>query len=196
MKNVLVALVVIVVAFAGFIMTRPAAYHVERSMSFAAPPEAVYAQVADFHKWQAWMPWNALDPAMKKDYSGAESGTGAKYHWAGNSKAGEGSMEIKSSTAPSNVDIQLDFIQPFRATCDTKFAIVPEGSGSKVTWSIDGKNDNFMGKAMCVFMGGMDKMMGPDFEKGLSAMKVAAASAAAEGAAPASADSSATPTKS
>ena len=192
MKNVLVALIVLVVAFVGFVATRPTDYHVERSMSFAAPPEAVYAQVSDFHKWQAWMPWNALDPQMKKEYSGAESGTGAKYHWVGNDKAGEGSMEIKNASAPSNVDIQLDFVKPFAATCRTKFAIAPEASGSKVTWSIDGKN-GFMGKAMCVFMGGMDKMMGPDFEKGLTTMKSIAEAAPA---APVAADSSATPAKS
>ena len=190
MKNVLVALLVITVAFVGFIATRPTNYHVERSMSFAAPPQAAYAQIADFHRWDAWMPWNKLDPAMKKEYGGAPSGTGATYHWVGNDKVGEGNMAIKNATEPSNVDIQLDFLKPMQATCDTKFAIAPEGTGSKVTWSIDGKN-SFMGKAMCVFMGGMDKMMGPDFEKGLSAMKTAA-----ETAAPVAADSSATPTKS
>ena len=119
MKNVLVALLVLTLAFIGFVMTRPANYHVERSMSFAAPPEAAYAQIADFHRWDAWMPWNKLDPAMKKEYGGAASGTGATYHWIGNSKVGEGNMVIKSATEPSNVDIQLDFVQPMHATCDT-----------------------------------------------------------------------------
>ena len=190
MKNVLVAVLVLIVAFVGFVATRPTDYHVERSMSFAAPPEAVYPQIADFHNWAAWSPWEKIDPAMKKDFGGAASGTGATYHWVGNDKVGEGNMEIKNAAAPSNVDIQLDFVKPFKATCDTKFAIAPEGAGSKVTWSIDGKN-NFVGKAMGIFMGGMDKMMGPDFEKGLTAMK-----GAAEAAAPAAADSSAAPPKS
>ncbi len=192
MKNVLVALLVIVVAFAGFVATRPSNYHVERSMSFAAPPEAVYSQVADFHKWNDWSPWAKIDPAMKTTFGGSESGTGATYHWVGNDKVGEGNMAIKNATPPSNVDIQLDFIKPFNATCDTKFAIAPDGPGSKVTWSIDGKN-NFTGKAMCLFMGGMDKMMGPDFEKGLAQMKVAAEAGPP---APVAADSSATPSKS
>ena len=189
MKNVLVALLVIVVAFVGFIATRPTDYHVERSMSFAAPPEAVYAQIADFHRWEAWSPWEKLEPTMKKEFGGAASGTGATYHWTGK-KVGEGNMAIKNATEPSSVDIQLDFIKPFVATCDTKFAIAPEGTGSRVTWSIQGKND-FVGKAMGVLMGGMDKAMGPDFERGLTAMK-----SVTEAAAPVAADSSATPTKS
>jgi hypothetical protein len=190
MKNVLVAVLVIVIAFAGFVATRPTNYHVERSMSFAAPPEAAYAQIADFHRWEAWSPWEKLDPTMKKDFGGAASGTGATYHWVGKGDVGEGSMAIKNATEPSDVDIQLDFVKPFAATCDTKFTIVPDGAGSKVTWSMEGKN-NFVSKAMCIFMGGMDKMIGPDFEKGLTAMK-----GAAETAAPVAADSSATPTKS
>lgn len=190
MKNVLVALLVIAVAFIGFVATRPTDYHVERSMSFAASPAAVYSQVADFHKWNDWSPWAKIDPAMKTDFGGPESGTGATYHWVGNDKVGEGRMTIQDATAPSNVDIQLEFVKPFAATCQTKFAIAPEAAGSKVTWSIDGKN-GFMGKAMCLFMGGMDKMMGPDFEKGLSQMKTAA-----ETTTPVAADSSATPAKS
>lgn len=190
MKNVLVVLLVIVVLFVGFVATRPATYHVERSMTFAAPPEAAYLLIADFHKWQAWSPFEKLDPAMKKDFGGAESGTGATYHWAGNTKAGEGKMTIKNATPPSNVDIQLDFIKPFAGTCDTKFTIAPDGAGSKVTWSMDGTN-NFMAKAMGVFMGPMDKMVGPSFEEGLAAMK-----GIAESAPPAAPDSSAAPTKS
>jgi hypothetical protein len=34
-----------------------------------------------------------------------------------------------------------------------------------------------MSKAFCFFMGGMDKMIGPDFEKGLAQMKSAAETA-------------------
>jgi hypothetical protein len=35
---------------------------------------------------------------------------------------------------------------------------------------MSGEND-FLGKAFCLVMGGMDKMIGPDFEKGLAQMK-------------------------
>ena len=41
---------------------------------------------------------------------------------------------------------------------------------------MDGKND-FLGKAMHLVMD-MDKMIGPDFERGLAAMKTAAENAA------------------
>ena len=35
-------------------------------------------------------------------------------------------------------------------------------------------DNNFLSKAFCLFMGGMDQMIGPDFEKGLAQLKAAA----------------------
>ena len=55
---------------------------------------------------------------------------------------------------------------------------------------MDGTND-YLGKAMDVFAS-MDKMVGPDFEKGLASLKRVAETAAASASA-APTDSSATP---
>jgi hypothetical protein len=55
----LIAVLSIVVA------TRPSTFRVERSIAVAAPPETVFAQVNDFHAWDAWSPWAKLDPQMK-----------------------------------------------------------------------------------------------------------------------------------
>jgi hypothetical protein len=65
--------------------------------------------------------------------------------------------------------MRLEFIKPFAATNTTEFTFKPEGEDTVVSWSMEGKN-NFMGKAFCLFMN-MDKMIGADFDKGLSAMK-------------------------
>ena len=66
MKNVLLALLVIVIAAFVFVASRPGTYHVERSASVSAPPDSIYARVADFHRWESWSPWEKLDPAMRK----------------------------------------------------------------------------------------------------------------------------------
>lgn len=39
---------------------------VERATVVDAPPRRVFAQVADFHRWQAWSPWEGIDPDMKR----------------------------------------------------------------------------------------------------------------------------------
>jgi uncharacterized protein YndB with AHSA1/START domain len=147
-------------------------YTVERSATIAAPPERIYEQIVDFHKWTAWSPWEEVDPDLQRTYSGAESGTGAVYSWSGNKKAGQGRMEIVEATEPSRVRIDLRFEKPFKARNDTVFSIEPEGAegtGSRVTWQMSGKK-TFMTKVMGLFTS-MDKMIGPDFEKGLRRLR-------------------------
>jgi hypothetical protein len=134
-----------------------------------APPEAVFAQVNDFHNWDKWSPWAKLDPNMKVTYDGPTSGAGAKYSWVGNSDVGEGRMTIVESKPNELIRIRLEFIKPFESASDTEFTFKPEGKQTAVTWTMAGKH-NFMSKGMCLFMS-MDGMVGPDFEKGLASMK-------------------------
>jgi hypothetical protein len=144
-------------------------YTVERSATIEAGPERIYEQIADFHNWRNWSPWEGVDPDLQRTYSGARSGTGAVYEWSGNRKAGQGRMEITDATEPSTVRIDLVFEKPWKARNDTLFTIRPEGSGSRVTWTMTGKK-TLMTKVMGVFTS-MDKMLGPDFEKGLAQLK-------------------------
>lgn len=147
-------------------------YTVERSIPVAAPPERLYELVADFHRWPEWSPWEDIDPAMQRSYSGADSGVGAAYAWSGNRKAGQGRMEIIKVVEPSVVAIDLAFEKPWKARNDTAFAITPEGSGSRVTWTMTGRK-TFMTRVMGIFRS-MDALLGPDFEKGLARLRTAA----------------------
>jgi len=172
LKKILIAVVLIIVVFVIIVATRPANFRVTRSATVAAPPSAVFAQVNDFHKWDAWSPWAKLDPAMKQTHSGAPAGTGAIYSWAGNKEVGEGSMTITESRTNELIRIKLEFLKPFAAVSDTEFTFKPEGNQTAVEWTMAGTN-NFIAKAMCMFMN-MDKMIGGDFEKGLAALKAVA----------------------
>lgn len=144
-------------------------YTVERSATIDAPPARVFDQIADFHNWTRWSPWEDVDPALTRTYSGAESGIGAVYSWSGNRKAGQGRMEIIDAVEPSKVQIDLLFEKPWKARNDTVLTIQPHGSGSRVSWSMTGKN-TLVTKVMSIFTS-MDAILGPDFEKGLSRLK-------------------------
>jgi uncharacterized protein YndB with AHSA1/START domain len=184
LKKVLIGVAAVVVLFVVIVATRPATFHVERSTMVSAPPEAVFAQVNDFHAWPNWSPWEKMDPGLKRTYAGAPSGQGSVYEWAGNDKVGEGRMTIEKSDKPSLVSIKLEFLKPFAATNTATFAFTPAAEGTKVTWAMDGSN-NFMSKAFQLFMD-MDQMIGKDFEQGLASMKtVAEAAAKASATAPA-----------
>jgi len=166
---ILMAIVVIVVGLVVVVAMQPADFSVTRSTQIAAPPATVFAQVNDFHNWEAWSPWAKLDPNMQTTYEGAAEGTGAIYSWVGNSEVGEGRMEITDSRPSEQVTIDLEFIKPFAATNTTVFDFQPVGDQTEVTWTMSGKN-GFVAKAMCLFMD-MDGMVGGDFEKGLAKMK-------------------------
>ena len=73
---------------------RPDSFRVERSIIIKAPPEKIFPLIIDFHHMITWSAWERVDPAMKRSYSGAESGKGAIYAWDGNKEIGQGSMEI------------------------------------------------------------------------------------------------------
>ena len=145
-------------------------YTVERSVTIDAPADRVYAQLVDFRRWPAWSPWEDLDPNMRQTYSGAEAGPGAVYAWQGNSKAGAGRMEITAAEAPSRVEIDLTFEKPWKSRNTTAFILSPRGEATDVRWTMTGPQ-TVMTKVMGVF-GGMDKMVGKDFEKGLRRLKV------------------------
>src|SRR5213596_3862714 len=168
LMKTLIALAVIVVVFV-VVATRPSEYRVARTVTISAPAPAVFAQVNDFHKWDAWNPWAKMDPAMKQTYEGAPAGTGAIYTWAGNNEVGEGRMTLTESRPSDLVRIRLEFLKPFATTSTAEFSFKPEGDHTAVTWSMTGKV-NFMAKVVHLFMD-MDRMIGGNFEKGLAQLK-------------------------
>jgi uncharacterized protein YndB with AHSA1/START domain len=162
-----VALVVVV--FLVAVAMQPAEFRVERTATMAAPPEEVFAQVNDFHNWEAWSPWAKLDPAAKNSFEGSSSGEGAVFRWSGNDEVGEGSMTLLESRPSELVRIRLDFVKPMEDTANVEFTFKPQGDQTVVTWAMFGKN-NFIGRAFCMFMD-MDEMIGSQFEQGLANMK-------------------------
>jgi hypothetical protein len=171
-KKAVIVLVVVVAAVLLFAATKPDAFRVQRSISVKAPPEKVFALINDFHSWGLWSPFEKLDPSMKKTYSGAGNGTGAVYEWEGNSKSGAGRMEILQTTVPSKVTVKLDFIKPFEGHNTAEFTMEPQGNSTNVTWAMYGASP-YIAKVMTLFFS-MDKVVGKDFETGLSNIKALA----------------------
>lgn len=165
---VLYAIVAVIALGLGRAISSPNSFRIERSAKINASPERIASYITDFHKWTAWSPWEKLDPALKRTYSGAPSGTGAVYEWEGNNKAGSGRMKITDAN-PHQVVISLDFLKPFKASNIAEFHLTPVGDGTDVLWVMKG-NRPFGIKVFGLFFN-MDKAVGGDFEKGLAALK-------------------------
>ena len=70
LKKILIVAAALVAVFALVVALQPGAFRVERKATIAAPDSVLFAQVNDFHMWDAWSPWAKLDPAMKQTYEG------------------------------------------------------------------------------------------------------------------------------
>lgn len=204
-KRFLFALVIVAAVVSGLALTQPDSFRIERSIVVKAPPERVFSYLDDFHQWPAWSPWERLDPAMQRAWSGAPRGKGAVYTWSGNDDVGQGRMEITGSAppatqapgitapaplapavrapgilapstlAPGIIDIRLDFVKPFESHNQVRFVLTPRPDGTLVTWSMTGASP-FALKLVGLFTS-VEDMAGPDFERGLAQLKEAAEAA-------------------
>jgi Polyketide cyclase / dehydrase and lipid transport len=143
-------------------------FRVERDIIIFATAQRVFALIDDFHAWSKWSPYEKLDPAMQKTYSGAPRGVGASYTWSGK-KTGTGAMEITQTEPPLKVVIALTFTKPMKAKNVAEFLLEPSGNATRVTWRMSG-DVTWMTRIFRLFVN-LDKMIGKDFEAGLSALK-------------------------
>jgi hypothetical protein len=168
-KIIAIIVAIVIAGILLFAANRPDTFRVERSATINSPPEKIFPHIDGFRLWEAWSPWEKIDPAVKRSYSGADSGKGAVYAWQGNKDIGQGRMEILESTPSSKVVIKIDFIQPIEAHNTIEFSLESQGGATKVTQAMYGPS-TFLSKLMGLFCS-MDKMIGQKFDEGLTSLK-------------------------
>ena len=78
-------------------------------------------------------------------------------------------MTITESKPNERIATRTDFTRPFEGTSNSDFVFSQAGNQTNVIWTTSGKQ-SFIGKAICLVMS-MERTLGPDFEKGLAALK-------------------------
>jgi hypothetical protein len=121
LKKILVAVLLLLLAFVIVVALQPAEFSVARSTTIAAPVADVFPHVNDFHKWEAWSPWAKLDPNAKLSFEGPPEGAGTVMTWSGNDKVGEGKMTLVDSAPDEHVNIKVDFVKPFEGSINSGF---------------------------------------------------------------------------
>jgi Polyketide cyclase / dehydrase and lipid transport len=166
--TILIVVGILVAAVLVYAATKQNTFKVHRAALINASAERIFPMIDDLHAQSAWSPFEK-DPAMKRTYSGAARGKGAVYEWDGNRQVGAGRIAIADSVPPSKVALLLDMIRPFKAHNTVEFTLEPDGTGTKVTWSMQG-GQPYMAKVMSMFMD-CDKMVGSQFDEGLAKLK-------------------------
>ena len=169
MPAILVILAVLIAAFVVVVATKPPEFCYRRSASIQATPTALFEQINDLRKFQAWNPWAKIDPSCRTTFAGPPAGVGSSFTWQGNKDVGEGTMTITESWPGEIVRCRMEFRKPMKATNVAEFTFGPDGSRTRMTWAMSGTN-GFFGKAFGLVVN-CDKMVGGQFEKGLESLR-------------------------
>ena len=95
---------------------------------------------------------------------------GARWSWESASQ-GDGSMEFIAVDPDRRVDYAL-VMPAFNMRSIGSLSLVPDGGGTRVTWSIEG--DVGPNPLKHYLAAAMDRMVGPDFREGLANLKAVA----------------------
>lgn len=170
--KILLVVLLLIATVLIYAASKPNTFHIQRVVTIKASPEKVFPLINDLHDWPHWAPQDREDPSIKRTFSAITSGVGATSQWSGSGNTGAGMMTITKSDPPGSVTIAVDWEKPFSVRNINEFRIEPDGTGTRVTWSMTGPN-LFIMKVMSVFTN-MDRMMGEHFEHGLENLKVIA----------------------
>jgi effector-binding domain-containing protein len=157
--------VVLGLAIVGVLLPRN--IHVERSVNIARPASLIFATVDSFQLFAKWSPWQDLDPNMHQRTEGPRDGVGAKLVWSGNDKVGSGTQLITAATPNLSVASDVDFGK--MGVAKSTLLLQPQTGSTRVTWGLDiDMGANPVGHYFGLMM---DRMIGKDYEKGLSKLK-------------------------
>lgn len=171
LKTIVLIIAAVIAALLAYAAVKPDSFRISRSATIAAPPHRVFALINDLRRFNEWNPFAKMEPTVVITYDASSAGVGGAYHWKGE-KTGEGRMQITESVPAQRVTAKLDFSKPFEAHNRVDFTVQPQGSGSTVTWLMQGPMP-YLNRLMTVFFD-MDKTVGKDFESGLSNLKALA----------------------
>ena len=172
-RKVLLGTGAVLLLAAGVGLLLPRHIHVERSIVINAAPEAVFALVNGFERFNEWSPWAALDPAAKYTREGPATGVGATLVWVGDpATLGSGRQVIVESKPSQSVRLDYEFGPQGKAK--GTFTLAATGAGTSVTWGFD--TDLGMNPVSRYFGRMLDGMIGGDFERGLAGLKKVAES--------------------
>jgi uncharacterized protein YndB with AHSA1/START domain len=168
-KKAGIGVLVALVAFLGYVSTRPSHFKYERSGVINAPAAKIFPYISNLKMGALWSPYEKKDPNAKKTLSGNEGQVGSMLEFDGNQEMGSGKIEVTKVVANQEVEMKLTMTKPFHAENMIQYILTPEGAGTKFTWAMSG-DGGFLGKLIGVFID-CEKMVTTDFVAGINNLK-------------------------
>ncbi|GGD09121.1 SRPBCC family protein [Hyunsoonleella pacifica] len=164
LKYIFFLLLIAIIGLAIYIAVQPNSFEVTRTKTINAPSSVLYNNVIDYKNWEAWSSWAEADPNMKITLPEKTSGIGASYKWE--DKDGIGTMKTTKAVPNTSIHQEMQFAD--FPPSDITWAFTPNPDGTtEATWTISGKDLGFGFKMFSTLMGGMEKQIGPHYERSL-----------------------------
>jgi uncharacterized protein YndB with AHSA1/START domain len=164
LKGLLLVLGALLLVFVLGGLLLPDRVEVERSIHIERPPAQVFAALNGFARFNEWSPWADYDTTARYDLSGPPSGVGARMEWIG--EKGAGSQQILLAVPDELIVVDLDFGGD--GSAEARYLLVPENGGTRTIWQLrselDGPRMRWIGLMF-------ERMIGPDYERGLASLK-------------------------
>jgi len=164
------AILSIVIIFLGLGLIAPKDYFVERSIMIDAPIDVVFEQVKYWENWSAWSPWAEHDSTMTVTVEGVDGTVGSKYVWVGDEEiTGTGEMTNTGITDNKVINYHLHFLKPWESESEGYLKVQEVDGKTRAMWGFYG-DMKFPWNVFLLFQS-MEKMMAPDFDRGLVLLK-------------------------
>ncbi|MCB0447669.1 MAG: SRPBCC family protein [Gelidibacter sp.] len=161
-KYILFLLLIAIIGVSIYIAVQPNSFEVTRSHTIKAPTAVIYDNVIDFKNWEAWSSWKEENPEIEIKLPEQTKGINGSYSWVDDGE--KGTMTTIATNAPNSIEQKMQ-IDDFPASKVVwKFEAKGDGT-TKVTRTISGTDLPFMFKAFMTLSGGMEKQIGPHFER-------------------------------
>ncbi|WP_339757231.1 SRPBCC family protein [uncultured Winogradskyella sp.] len=165
LKYILLLLLILIIGFSIYIAVQPNSFNVTRTKTINAPQSVVYNNVIDFKNWEAWSSWIEEKPETVITLAEQTEGVGGSYSWE--DEDGVGTMKTIATVPMTSITQEMQFGD--FAKSDVNWDLKPNKNGTtEVSWNIKGENLPFIFKILSTVMGGMEKQIGPHFERGLT----------------------------
>lgn len=174
-KKIVLGLGILFLGLCGYVATKSDQFLVTRELVVNAPAEKIFPYLNNSQKADSWMPWAESDPSVTMTYSGPDEGVGSRSSWDGQGNMGAGEAVVVESVPNQTVKTKLTYTRPMEMDQMAELSLHPTSDGTTVRWTVSGKN-TFVGRFLAVFVD-MEKMVGGEFEKGLTKLKTMVESA-------------------
>ncbi len=165
LKYIVLLLLILIIGFSIYIAVQPNSFDVTRTKTINAPQSVVYNNIIDFKNWEAWSSWMEEKPETVITLAEQTQGIGGSYAWEDDD--GVGSMTTIGTVPMTSITQDMQFGDNPKS--EVTWSLKPNEDGTtEVTWNIVGKDLPFGFKIFSTLMGGMEKQIGPHFERGLT----------------------------